>query len=81
MQRLTTVRAIHKALLEQLRDGKGKVLCKVHTLNFSEPFTYQVLEARTVKGVLQVRAINGWEVPLAVYINPLEEHGVKGEGQ
>lgn len=67
MEQLITVGDINKAVLEQLKGGKGRVLCKVPTLDYSEPFTYQVLRARTVKGMLQVRVINGWEVPLKVY--------------
>lgn len=65
---LVRVRDIHKAVLEYLKGLNAGVYCKVLTLEYDQPFTYQVWRARTRKGVLSVMTINGWEVPFEVYV-------------
>jgi hypothetical protein len=65
------VRGINKAILDHCQKGCGTVFCEVAGEENACPFVYEVLGARSRKGVFQVKTINGWKTPCRVFVQPI----------
>jgi hypothetical protein len=78
LPRFPVTKAINKAVLDHYKGLNSGVFCEVERASSKERFVYWVWEARTRRGVLYVRTLNGWEFPDRVWVgsteNAAEQH-------